>query len=249
MSKARIFFTEKLWPFLAGAGGAMVMILAFFIPSIQDQWDRYQSRKVIEQYEHLGDDFFDEEKFKMAEEAFAKAYELSENKRLDIEVKRLNAKISLIHQDPNWGTKAPESLKEIDFEFLLHLQKGEDQEKQRISTLNSYGIYLASEGRTKEAGDALKEAIALDPEDAMAYLNLGNVMDQIDEKENAEKLYRKAISLDAENILAHYNLGLLLSDLGKLKDAEMEFGAAVRIDPADSDACRQYKKVRQQISK
>ena len=49
----KTFIKEKLWPFLAGVGSAAVMVLAFFIPSLQDQWDRYQSRKVIEQYVNL----------------------------------------------------------------------------------------------------------------------------------------------------------------------------------------------------
>ena len=39
----------KLWPLLVSLGSAMVMLLAFFIPSVQDQWDRYQSREVIQQ--------------------------------------------------------------------------------------------------------------------------------------------------------------------------------------------------------
>jgi hypothetical protein len=57
------------------------MILAFLIPSIQDQWDRYQSRRVIQQYVAMGDDFVREENFTMAEQAFAKAFELSEERR------------------------------------------------------------------------------------------------------------------------------------------------------------------------
>ncbi len=51
---------KRWWPFLASLGGATVMILAFFIPSLQDQWDRYQSRKVIEEFVTLGDQLYDE---------------------------------------------------------------------------------------------------------------------------------------------------------------------------------------------
>src|SRR5438105_2952875 len=123
---------KKIWPVLVSLGGASVMILAFFIPSVQDQWDRYQARQVIEQYEKLGNEFFEEEHFEMAEEAYAKAFELSNASRLDLEVKRFNARINRIGSDPNWGSKPPEGLKDIDFQFLLHFQKGEDKAKHRL---------------------------------------------------------------------------------------------------------------------
>src|SRR4249920_2203104 len=105
---------KKIWPIVVSMGSASIMILAFFIPSIQDQWDRYQSRQVIKQYEKLGNEFFESENFEMAEEAFAKAFELSEQKRIDLEIKRLSAKVNRIGSDPTWGTKAPEDLKDID---------------------------------------------------------------------------------------------------------------------------------------
>ena len=81
-------YLRRVWPYMVSLGGAVVMLVAWFIPSIQDQYDRYESRKVIERYVELGDDFMNEEQFRMAEEAYGKAYELSEPRRLDIEVNR-----------------------------------------------------------------------------------------------------------------------------------------------------------------
>jgi tetratricopeptide (TPR) repeat protein len=230
---------KKLWPFLVSAGGAFVMVIAFLIPSIQDQWDRYQARKVIQQYVGMGDDFIKEENYKMAEEAFTKAYELSEEKRLDIEVKRLGAKVNLIYQDAEWGSKPPEGLEEVDFQFLLHLKK-ESEHHERASILTSYGIYLASVGKIKEAENKLKEAIALNPGDVLAYINFGNLLDQMGKKKDAEIAYRKAISLAPQNVRAHYNLGLLFAEQVKLKEAQMEFGKAVELDSNDTDAVKQY---------
>lgn len=233
-------FVKKIWPFLASLSGATVMILAFFIPSIQDQWDRYQARKVIERYVELGNDFFEEERYSMAEEAYGKAFELSENKRLDIEVKRLNAKINRISEDPTWGSKPPQDLKEVDFQYLLHMQRNLDSKKQRVSILNSYGVFLSSFGRTREAAKIFNDAIELDSTDEMAYVNLGNLDDQLGRKLDAEKAYRKAILLDPENGRAHYDLGLLYADLERLKEAEAEFSLAVKLDAADTDALEQY---------
>ena len=225
---------KKIWPFLASLGGASVMILAFFIPSIQDQWDRYQARQVIEQYEKLGNEFFDEEHFEMAEEAYAKAFELSEAKRIDLEIKRLSARINRIGSDPTWGSKAPEGLKDVDFQFLLHFQK--NNAKHRVATLNCYGVFLASENRNLEAEKIFNDAIRLDSADVLAFVNLGNLFFHHGKIGEAKKYYLKAVALEPENPRSHYNLGLLLFDQGLLMEAKNEFVKTVELDPADADA-------------
>jgi tetratricopeptide (TPR) repeat protein len=227
---------KKIWPILVSLGGALVMILAFFIPSVQDQWDRYQARQVIEQYEKLGNDFFEEEHFEMAEEAYAKAFELSEEKRIDLEIKRLSAKINRIGSDPTWGSKPPEGLKDIDFQFLLHFQKGKDKAKHRVSTLNCYGVFLASVKRNKEAEKIFREAISLDSTDVLAFVNLGNLNFHRGKIVEARKYYKKAILVEPDNPRAHYNLGLLLLDQQLLEEAKTEFAKAVELDPGDIDA-------------
>ena len=244
--KTKTLVTKRIWPLLVSAGSASVMILAFFIPSIQDQWDRYQSRNIIQQYVEIGDDFVLEGNYKMAEEAFTKAFELSEEKRLDIEVKRLSAKVNLIYQDPVWGSKPPEGLEEVDFQFLLHLQKGSEYYKERASILTSYGIYLASVTRTKEAEKVIREAITLNPNETLAYINLGNLLDQIEKKKEAADAYEKAIALEPGNVRAHYNLGLLFSKMNKLKEAEKEFSKVLALDPEDTDAVQQRAMIHDQ---
>jgi tetratricopeptide (TPR) repeat protein len=239
--KSRAFMLRKLWPLVVSASGAVLMILAFFIPSLQDQWDRYQARKVIQQYMEIGDDFSNEGNYKMALEAFTKAYDLSEGKRLDIEVKRLTAKVNGIYQNVEWGSETPEDLKEVDFEFLLHFQKGAEHVNRRASILTSYGIYLAGMGKPKESQQAFEEAISLNPNDVLAYINRGNLMDQLGKAGEAEKMYLKAILTDPKNVLAHYNLGLLLMDRKRLKEAEREFSKAIELNPADSDAVAQRR--------
>jgi len=227
---------KKVWPVMVSVGSASVMILAFFLPSIQDQWDRYQARQVIKQYEKLGNEFFDGENFEMAEEAYTKAFELSEQKRLDLEIKRLNAKVNRIGSDPTWGTKAPEGLKDVDFQFLLHFQSGDDKIKNRVLTLNCYGVFLASEDRGEEAEKILRDAIKLDSADVLAFINLGNLYFNGEKVVEAKKLYLKAISFDPENSRAHYNLGLLYSDQRDWENAKMEFTKAAEFDPDDEDA-------------
>jgi len=247
--KPKVYVIKRIWPLLVSAGSASVMLLAFFIPSIQDQWDRYQARAIIQQYVTIGDDFVSEKNYKMAEQAFSKAYELSEDKRLDIEVKRLSAKVNLIYNDPTWGSKPPEGLEEVDFQFLLHLKKGAEHIKERASILTAYGVYIASLGRTSESEKVLREAIALYPAEVLAYVNLGNLMDEMGKKTEAEDAYRQAIRIDPCHAEAHYNLGLLFVEQEKFREAEKEFTITNQLNPQDTDAISQLELVRKEYIK
>ena len=234
--REKISLLKKIWPLIVSMSGALMMLMAFFIPSIQDQWDRYQSRKVIGQYVELGDAFFEEERFEMAEKAYEKAFDLSEQKRIDIEMKRLHAKISRISQNPEWGSKPPDDLQDVDFQFLLHLQAGNEMTKERVSILNSYGIFLASLGRLKESEEAFTEAIKLDAHDVLALVNLGNLYDQQEKKFEAEKSYLKALSIEPDNERTHFNLGLFYSNQGRLEEAEKELKKSIELNPQEVDA-------------
>lgn len=246
--KSKSFFTRKLWPFIVSLSGAVVMALAFFIPSVQDQWDRYQSRKIIQQYVQVGDELFEEGHYKMSEDAYAKAYELSADTRLDIEVKRLNAKINRINENPEWTAKIPDDIEEVDFQFLLHMQK-ENQKKARVSTLNCYGVFLAKHGRLKESHAAFEEALQLDPGEVLAHVNVGNLYDQEGKKTEAEQAYKKALSLEPNNSWAHYNLGLLFYEQGKLTEANNEFKKAHELDPTAEDILKQYNLTQEELQK
>ena len=100
---------------LSTFSGALIVLLAFLIPSIQDQWNQFQSRRVLQRHVELGREFMREGKYKLAEESFAKAFELSENKRLDIDEERLKAKVQAVNADPDWGAKNLEGLEETEF--------------------------------------------------------------------------------------------------------------------------------------
>ena len=227
---------SKWWPILVSMGSASIMILAFFIPSLQDQWDRYQSRKVIQQYVSLGDAFFSEERFEMAEEAYQKAFVFSEEKRLDIEMKRLHAKINRVSAEPEWGNKIPEDLKEMDFQFLLHLQTEPSHRTERVATLNSYGIFLMAGKKIGEAGAAFSEAMQLDSTDELAYINYANLLDYQGKKKEAEKFYVRALQLEPANARGHYNLGLLYKEWGDKQRATQELKKAIELDSTDRDA-------------
>lgn len=237
---SKIFIKEKLWPFLVGMGSTIIMTLAFFIPSLQDQYDRYLSRKIINQYEMLGNDFYKEKRYDFAEQAYQKAFELSESKRLDLEIKRLDAKINRINMDSKWGAAPPDDIEDIDFQYLLHLQKGAEKQKERAATLSSYGIFLTDAEKPKLAENSFLESIKLDSTNPLAFINLGNLYDQQEKKQAALQQYLKAISVDPQNLIAHYNLGLLYAEQGKPLEAKKEFEAALKTDSTDADVKTQY---------
>ncbi len=235
------YLTKRLWPLVVSLSSASVMLLAFFIPSVQDQWDRFQSRQIIQSYVQLGDEFMQEKKFTMAEQAYAKAYLLSEEKRLDIEVKRLGAEINLVYQDPEWGSKPPEGLEEVDFQFLLHFRKDTENASERAFILTSYAVYLASIDRKSDAEQAAREAISLDPNAALGHLIMGNLHDDAKRWVEAISEYQKAIELEPKNAMAHYNLGLMWLAMDKKPDAAKEFQRAAELDTTDRDAREQLE--------
>lgn len=240
---SKSFFKEKLWPFLAGLGSSMIMFLAFFLPSLQDQFDRNDARTIINEYENLGNEFFNEEKYDIAEQAYQKAFELSDSRRLDLDKKRLVAKINRINMDPKWGSEPPEDLTEIDFEYVLHLKEIKSDVKERVSVLNSYGLFLVSSEKLTEAEKMFNGAIESDSSDARAYINKGSLFDQKGNRKGAMAMYLKAISLDKDNARAHYNLAQLYIEQGMIDMGIKQLQETIRLDSSEEDARAQLEKL------
>jgi Flp pilus assembly protein TadD len=229
-------FWVRVKPVLVGIASGAVTILAFFVPSVQDQWDRFESRRVVSRYAELGKQFLGEAHFALAEEAFQRALDLSDNKRLDVEELRLKARVGRINEDPDWGADNPEEIEESDFLYLLELQPASAQPRERATTLEAYAAFLAPARRWGEAERALQEALRLAPNDPVAWLRLGNVRKDEDRAAEAESAYRKAIELAPRDGRAHYNLGLMLSESGRVAEAEKLFREAAALMPRDAEA-------------
>jgi Flp pilus assembly protein TadD len=225
---------KRVQPWLAGAASAMVTVLAFFLPSLQEQWDRWQSRRVIQSYVGLGRSFLDEGRFRLAEEAFGKAFELSENRRLDIEEMRLEARIGRLDAEPSWGGPNPKGLNESDLLYLIHLREG--RRKPQADAWRSYAAFLSGEGRFEEADVALGRAAALDSTDAATWIGVGNVAGDRGRTDEAVLAYRHAIRCSPEEPSAHYDLALLLAQQGDRAGAETELRRTLALAPDDRDA-------------
>lgn len=229
---------QRFSAFVAGASSVLVVLLAFLVPSIEEQWDRFQARRVVQKHVALARGFLDEGKYKLAEESFARAFELSENRRLDIDEARLEAKVQAVNADPDWGGENPEGLEESDFLYLLKLQESPARAAERAATLNCYGTFLASARRWKEAEERLREAARLDPRAAAPLVSLGNLQRERGRLPEAEASYRGALRLDARDSRIHYDLGLLLEERGRPDGAVEEFRKAADGDPLDAESLR-----------
>jgi len=229
---------SRVQPFLAGLVSGAVTVLAFFLPSLQEQWDRYETRKVIDRYVEIGRTLMAETRYEQAEQAFSKALELSENKRLDIEEERLEARVERVNADPTWAAENPEGLEESDFLYLLAFQDPKSHAAERAATLTAYGAFLAGARRGRDAERALREAVALAPRQAGPHVHLGNVLRERGANVEAEAEYRVAIAVDPEEPHAHYDLGLVLSETGRLAEAATEFRRVVALEPEDGDGWR-----------
>lgn len=80
------------------------------------------------------------------------------------------------------------------------------------------GILHLRAKRLPEARTALKRAVDINPDNAVAWNELGRTERQLDNAEAARDAYRQAIALDETLAEAHLNLGLVLDQ--PLNDAQ-----------------------------
>lgn len=221
--------------FLAGASSAVVVMLAFLIPSLQDQWDRRQTRLAVDRYAAVGERLLQEGHYASAEQSFDRAVDLAGYQRYDLIEKQIRARVMRIYEDPAWRGDTPEEVNEADFLYLIEVQNSASRVRERAATLAAYGVFLAGADRLAEAEARLQEAVALDPKSPDPHVNLGNLYDDLQRAADAEREYRLALTLDPRSTSAHYNLGLLLEQQGHAPEAEAQFRAILAAGSRDSD--------------
>jgi protein O-GlcNAc transferase len=94
------------------------------------------------------------------------------------------------------------------------------------------GERFLADGKLTEAKRVFEKALADDPNDARAWLDLGLSHEATSDWASAEKAYRRAMSLDPNFAEAFNNLGVLLREAGKLTEATAMLERAVALDPA-----------------
>jgi Tfp pilus assembly protein PilF len=229
------WWSDRARPFLAGLSSAAVVMLAFLVPSMQDLWDRFETRRAVARYAQIGQDLMSQHQYTAAEASFDRALELAGTQRLDLIELKMQAHVQRMEEDPEWPGAVPESLTESDFLYALAIDAGPGKALERAKVLGAYGTYLAQARRWPEAEQRLRQALELSPESPDLHVWLGNLLGDRGQPVEAEKEYRQALRLGPGNTNAHYNLGLLLDELGQAASAEQQFRAYVQQRPASSD--------------
>jgi predicted O-linked N-acetylglucosamine transferase (SPINDLY family) len=85
------------------------------------------------------------------------------------------------------------------------------------------------EGRVAAAEDALRQAVALAPDDVAARIALGDVCQQLGNLTDAVVQYRRALDLKPNQPRLCNALGILHVHLGRLSDAEKDFRRAIAL--------------------
>ena len=122
------------------------------------------------------------------------------------------------------------------------------------------GLNLQQEGKLQEAIAEYDEAVRLDPEFALAFLNRGKAFSDLDQPQRAVEDFGEAIRLDPENFLPYYERGFTrlrqvesyyaglstrlqageIGDEGQAKDrlreALQDVDAAVRLNPEHANS-------------
>jgi tetratricopeptide (TPR) repeat protein len=83
---------------------------------------------------------------------------------------------------------------------------------------------------------AYRHALALAPDHADAYLNLGAMMCEAGRCDDAVSLYREALGHCPDTALLHFNLAIALEDQGRIDDALASYEHCLRLDATIADA-------------
>jgi tetratricopeptide (TPR) repeat protein len=88
----------------------------------------------------------------------------------------------------------------------------------------------------ERARGAYERAIALDSTNADAQVNLGRLLHESGEIDEADRHYRAALAADPSHAVAAFNLGTALEDRARRDEAVAAYRLAIEIDPAFTDA-------------
>lgn len=101
---------------------------------------------------------------------------------------------------------------------------------------NEQGIKALQEKKYELAIESFMAAIQEAPEEAVGYINLGNVFGSIGEIEQAERFFQQAIALDEKAGTARYGLANLYYNEERFSEATKLYEQAIRLGVEEADA-------------
>lgn len=100
---------------------------------------------------------------------------------------------------------------------------------------NEQGIVAFQEKRYEDAAQLFTQAIEAEPNNAIGYVNFGNLLAVLEDTERAERFFQKAISVDETAATAYYGLANLYYNAERFAEAVKLYELAVKhkIEGAD----------------
>jgi len=102
---------------------------------------------------------------------------------------------------------------------------------QHGETLHLLGVMAYQFKKYETAAALIGKAIEIDPNQAIYYTNMGNVLNEQAQSDRAVTCYQKALQLNPNLVEAHYNLGNTLDRQGKLDEAIVCYQKTLQINP------------------
>lgn len=105
-----------------------------------------------------------------------------------------------------------------------------------IVNYNEIGIEAFQNKQYEEAAQAFNDAIEANPEEAVGYINFGNLLAVLNDTERAERFFQKAITLDDQAATAYYGLANLYYNNERYSEAATLYQKAIEYQLEGADA-------------
>ncbi|MCI0660648.1 MAG: FG-GAP-like repeat-containing protein, partial [Acidobacteria bacterium] len=126
------------------------------------------------------------------------------------------------------------SLFVITFSILLiSAQSDARQKREQLYRLNNLGVALLEQFKHEEAAKQFKQALAADPDFALARINLALALYFLNDSRSAAEEAKTAVKLAPESPQAHYVLGIALRNEKLYDESIAEFNKVLAIDRKD----------------
>jgi len=113
---------------------------------------------------------------------------------------------------------------------ILHYRKAIRIAPDFYPARNNLGVRYLSKGDFEAAENELRQAIKLNPNDAQAYFNLGNVLYVTKRYRDAAGILQEGLHKQPDSALGLHLLGAVQIRLGTLDEAERSLRAAIALD-------------------
>ena len=105
-----------------------------------------------------------------------------------------------------------------------------------VINYNEIGIKAFKEKRYEDAAQAFNDAIEQNPNDAVGYVNFGNLLATLNDVERAERFFQKAITVDDKAATAYYGLANLYYNAERFIEAAKLYQKSIEHGIEDADA-------------